>query len=54
MYRGDGFVLLETLSKSSYRRAHLPGALLFDDVDKASELLPGKDALIITYCSNFN
>jgi hypothetical protein len=42
MDRGDGFVLLETLSKSSYRRAHLPGALLFDDVAKPLNSCPAR------------
>jgi len=29
--RGDDFVLLEVLSETSYNRAHLPGAMRFQD-----------------------
>ena len=54
MDRGDDFVLLEVLGEASYRRAHLPGAIRFQDVDLAPELLPDKSALIVAYCSNFN
>jgi rhodanese-related sulfurtransferase len=54
MDRGEEFVLLEVLSEDSYRRAHLPGAIRFQDVSLAPELLPDRGKQIIAYCSNFN
>ncbi len=54
MDRGDDFVLLEVLGETSYRRAHLPGAIRFQNLDLAPELLPDKSAEIVAYCSNFN
>ncbi len=54
MDRGDEFVLLETTQhKASFRRARLPGAIMFDKVSKAPEVLPDKDAYIVTYCLSF-
>ncbi|MGI9049814.1 MAG: rhodanese-like domain-containing protein [Rubrobacteraceae bacterium] len=52
--RGDDFVLLETLAEEAYQRGHLPGALQFSDMDRASEVAPDKATEVITYCSNFN
>ena len=54
MDRGDDFVLLEALGEKSYRRAHLPGTIRFQDTGRAPELLPDKSAQIVAYCSNFN
>jgi rhodanese-related sulfurtransferase len=54
MDRGDDFVLLEALGEKSYRRAHLPGAIRFQDTSRAPELLPDRSAEIVAYCSNFN
>jgi len=54
MDRGDDFVLLEALGEKSYRRAHLPGAIRFQDTSRALELLTDKSAEIVAYCSNFN
>jgi rhodanese-related sulfurtransferase len=54
MDRGEDFVLLEVLSEDSYRRAHLPGAIRFQDVSLVPEFLPDRSAQIIAYCSNFN
>jgi rhodanese-related sulfurtransferase len=54
MDRGEDFVLLEVLSEASYRRAHLPGAIRFQNLDLAPELLPDRSAQIVAYCSNFN
>ena len=48
-------VLVDALPASYYDELHLPGAvnLVEDEVDiRASEVLPDKDAAIITYCSN--
>ncbi len=52
MDQGDGFVLLEILGESAYRRAHLPGAIRFQDLDLIPELLPDKSAEVVTYCSS--
>jgi len=54
MDRGDDFVLLEVLGEASYERAHLPGAIRFQDTNRAAEFLPDKSAQIVAYCSNFN
>ena len=54
MDRGDDFVLLEVLAETSYGRAHLPGAIRFQDTSLAAEYFPDKSAEIIAYCSNFN
>jgi rhodanese-related sulfurtransferase len=51
----DDFLLVETLSPTTYHQNHLPGALnLPPDKVKAlaSELLPDKGAEIVVYCAN--
>jgi rhodanese-related sulfurtransferase len=52
--RGDDFVLLEVLSEASYNRAHLPGAIRFQDRAMIPDLLPDKTTEVVAYCSNFN
>ena len=52
--RGDDFILAETLPAQAFQHAHLPGAINLEDMDQVPELLPDKDAEIITYCTNFN
>lgn len=54
MDREEDFVLLEVLGEASYRQAHLPGAIRFQNTALAPELLPDKSAQIVAYCSNFN
>ena len=53
---GEKFTLLEALPEESYRRAHLPGALLIphdEPVEKwAPRLVPDKNREVITYCMN--
>jgi rhodanese-related sulfurtransferase len=47
--------LVETLAPERYREAHIPGALNIPPQrinELAPQLLPNKDAEIITYCSN--
>ncbi len=47
--------VVETLRAEHFEQGHLPGAihLHFEQVaEKASELLPDKDAAIVTYCSD--
>jgi rhodanese-related sulfurtransferase len=53
MDRGDDFVLVDTMPKMYYRHSHLPGAINLpaDEVsERASELLPDRDAEIVVYC----
>ena len=52
--RGDDFVLLEVLSEASYDRAHLPGAVRFQDRGLIPDLMPDKTTEVVAYCSNFN
>jgi rhodanese-related sulfurtransferase len=52
--RGDEFVLLEVLSEASYGRAHLPGAIRFQDMGMIPNFLPDKNTEVVAYCSNFN
>jgi rhodanese-related sulfurtransferase len=47
--------LVETLAPERYREAHIPGAVNIPPeqiTDLAAQLLPNKDAQIITYCAN--
>jgi rhodanese-related sulfurtransferase len=52
----DGSVtVVETLRAEHFAQGHLPGAIHihFEEVPQhAAELLPDKDAFIVTYCSN--
>jgi rhodanese-related sulfurtransferase len=53
--RKDEIKVVETLALERYREAHLPGALNIPP-DKIKELapqvLPDKNAEIVTYCAN--
>ena len=47
--------LVETLAPERYREAHLPGALNIPPErikELAPQLLPNKNAKIVTYCAN--
>jgi 3-mercaptopyruvate sulfurtransferase SseA len=51
----QGITVVETLASERYREAHLPGALNIPPErikELAPQLLPNKDAEIITYCTN--
>jgi len=53
--KNRGITLVETLAPERYREAHLPGALNIPPEkirELASQLLPSKDAEIVTYCTN--
>ena len=53
--RREKVVLLEILPEETYRRSHLPGAkmLPLDKVrETAPQLVPDKNAEVITYCMN--
>ena len=55
LIRDERVVLVDALPRGYYDRMHLPGAinLVEPDVEHlAPELLPNKDAAIVTYCSN--
>jgi rhodanese-related sulfurtransferase len=48
-------IVVETLAAPYYEDAHLPGAINIPHTEVAAlapELLPDKDAAIVTYCSN--
>lgn len=50
-----GITVVDALGGEYWARQHLPGAipLVADDVAaRAAELLPERDAAIVTYCSN--
>lgn len=50
---GEDFILLEVLGEESYKKGRLPGAVRFQDMSLASEIIPDKDAVVVAYCSNF-
>jgi len=50
-----GITLVETLAPEGFREAHIPGALNIPPErmkELAAELLPNKNAEIVTYCAN--
>ena len=53
--RNESIRVVETLAPERYREAHIPGALNIPP-DKIKELapqvLPNKNAEIVTYCTN--
>ncbi|MEO8717599.1 MAG: rhodanese-like domain-containing protein [Burkholderiales bacterium] len=53
--QGRDFVLLDTLPAKSFAMGHLAGAIniVSDDIlQRAPELLPDKNALIVVYCAS--
>jgi rhodanese-related sulfurtransferase len=53
--RNESIKLVETLAPERYREVHLPGALNIppDKIKElAPQLLPNKNAEIVTYCTN--
>ena len=53
--RKDNFVLVETLPKTAYEHAHLPGAINIPPDELAAlapKLLPNKKAEIVVYCAS--
>jgi len=53
--RGNKFVLVETLPRTAYDHAHLPGAINLppDVVEQlAPALLPDKSAEVVVYCAS--
>ena len=52
--RNDDFVLVETLSETTFHHQHLPGAINLPPdriAELAPELLPDKNAEIVVYCA---
>ena len=55
--RKDAIKVVETLAPERYREAHIPGALNIPPEqikELAAQLLPDKDAEIVTYCTNMH
>jgi rhodanese-related sulfurtransferase len=55
--RKDPVQVVETLAPERYREAHLPGALNIPPQqikELAPQLLPNKDAEIVTYCTSLH
>jgi rhodanese-related sulfurtransferase len=53
--RKDGIKVVETLAPERYREGHIPGALNIPPEqikELAPQLLPDKDAEIVTYCAS--
>ena len=53
----QGITVIETLAPERYREFHLPGALNIPPErikELAPQLLPNKDAEIVTYCANMH
>ena len=53
--RNESIRVVETLAPERYREAHIPGALNIppDKIkDLAPQVLPNKNAEIVTYCTN--
>ena len=52
---GKRVTIVETLAPERYREAHIPGALNIPPEqikELAPQLLPNKNAEIVTYCTN--
>ena len=55
--RKDPIKVVETLAAERYREAHLPGALNIPPErikELAPQLLPNKNAEIVTYCTSLH
>jgi rhodanese-related sulfurtransferase len=53
--RRQNIIVVETLAPERYREAHIPGALNIPPErikELAPQLLPKKDAEIVTYCAS--
>ncbi len=53
--RKESINLVETLAPERYREGHLPGAVNIPPskvMELAPQVLPDKDAEIVTYCTN--
>ena len=51
----NSIIVVETLAPERYREAHIPGAVNIPPEqvkELAPQVLPNKDAEIVTYCTN--
>lgn len=49
----EGYIILDVRTQEEYDQGHIPGAIVIPDTevkDKAEEMLPDKDQLILVYC----
>lgn len=49
----EGYVILDVRTQAEYDQGHIPGAIVIPDTevkDRAEEMLPDKDQLILVYC----
>ena len=49
----EGYIILDTRAQYEYDESHIPGAIVIphDEIkDKAEQMLPDKDQLILVYC----
>ena len=53
MYSGEEHIILDTREQDEFDEGHIPGAILipYTEIEnKAEEMLPDKDKLILVYC----
>ena len=53
----EDYVILDVRTDSEYAEGHIPGAVLLPDYEveeRAEEMLPDKDQLILVYCRSGN
>lgn len=49
----EGYIILDVRTQAEYDQGHIPGAIVIPDTevkDRAEEMLPDKDQLILVYC----
>lgn len=49
----EGYIILDVRTQAEYDQGHIPDAIVIPDTevkDKAEEMLPDKDQLILVYC----
>ena len=49
----EGYIILDARTKEEYDQGHIPGAIVISHeeiAEKAEEVLPDKDQLILVYC----
>ena len=52
-----GYIILHVRTEQEYSEGHIPGAVLLPDyevAERAEELLPDKEQLILVYCRSGN
>ena len=49
----EGYIILDVRTQEEYNQGHIPGAIVISHeeiTEKANEMLPDKDQLILVYC----